>query len=474
MKTISRRDLLCNSFGGIGGVALASLLTQDNLLGADACVKNGGAGAKKPHHKPRAKSIISLFMTGGVSHIDTFDPKPMLKKHHGKPLSGFGEIVVRQGYPGPLMASPYSFKKYGQSGIEVSELFPHVGSIIDEVALVRSGWNKSNDHVLAHYEWNTGSLLMGSPSVGSWVTYGLGSENRNLPGYVVIHDPRGGPNAGVSNWNSGYLPAAFQGTVFRPSGDPILDLRPPAGMPDEQQRARLDHLARLNNEHASRYPGSSELAARIASYELAYNMQACAPEAVDINKETAATKKLYGLEDPITEPFGRQCLMARRLVERGVRFIQLFNGAKLRTDIDDWDAHSNLVENHSAHAREIDLPIAGLIRDLKNRGLLEDTLVIWHSEFGRMPISQKGLGRDHNPGAMSFWMAGAGIKGGQVIGTTDDFGYRAVEQPISYHDVHATLLHLLGLNHKRLTYYFNGRQMRLTDVHGELIPQLTA
>jgi hypothetical protein len=372
------------------------------------------------------------------------------------------------------MASPYSFKKYGQSGIEVSELFPHVGSIIDEVALVCSGWNKSNDHVLAHYEWNTGSLLMGNPSVGSWVTYGLGSENRNLPGYVVIHDPRGGPNAGVANWNSGYLPAAFQGTVFRPSGDPILDLRPPAGMPDEQQRARLDHLARLNREHAERYPGSTELAARIASYELAYKMQACAPEAVDIDKETAATKKLYGLDNAITEPFGRQCLMARRLVERGVRFVQLFNGAKARTDIDDWDAHSNLVDNHSAHAREIDLPIAGLIRDLKNRGLLDDTLVIWHSEFGRMPISQKGLGRDHNPGAMSFWMAGAGIKGGQVIGTTDDFGYRAVEQPISYHDVHATLLHLLGLNHKRLTYYFNGRQMRLTDVHGELIPQLTA
>jgi hypothetical protein len=474
MKTISRRDLLFHSGGGIGGVALASLLAQDDLIGADACMESGGVGGKKPHHKPRAKSIISLFMTGGVSHVDTFDPKPMLKKHHGKPLSGFGEIVVRQGYPGPLMASPYSFKKYGQSGIEVSELFPHVGSIIDEVALVRSGWNKSNDHVLAHYEWNTGSLLMGNPSVGSWVTYGLGSENRNLPGYVVIHDPRGGPNAGVANWNSGYLPAAFQGTVFRPSGDPILDLRPPAGMPDEQQRARLDHLARLNREHAERHPGSTELAARIASYELAYKMQACAPEAVDIDKETGATKKLYGLEDPITEPFGRQCLMARRLVERGVRFVQLFNGAKARTDIDDWDAHSNLVDNHSAHAREIDLPIAGLIRDLQDRGLLDDTLVIWHSEFGRMPISQKGLGRDHNPGAMSFWMAGAGIKGGQVIGTTDDFGYRAVEQPISYHDVHATLLHLLGLNHKRLTYYFNGRQMRLTDVHGELIPQLTA
>jgi hypothetical protein len=481
MKTISRRDLLYSA-GGIGGVALTSLLAQDNLLAAppsasQACPAAGAgltASLRKPHFKPRAKSIISLFMTGGVSHVDTFDPKPMLAKHHGEPLSGFGEIVVRQGYPGPIMASPYSFKKYGQSGIEVSDLFPNMGSIIDDVALIRSGYCKSNDHVLAHYEWNTGSLLMGFPSVGSWVTYGLGSENENLPGYVVIHDPRGGPNAGVANWNSGYLPASFQGTVFRPAGDPILDLRPPPGISAEQQRARLDHLARLNQQHAEQFPGSSELAARIASYELAYRMQACAPEAVDISQESAATRRLYGLEDPITEPFGRQCLMARRLVERGVRFVQLFNGAKLRTDIDDWDAHSNLADNHGAHAREIDLPIAGLIRDLKQRGLLEDTLVIWHSEFGRMPISQKGLGRDHNPGAMSFWMAGAGIRGGQVIGATDDFGYKATQQPVSYHDVHATMLHMLGLDHKRLTYYFNGRQMRLTDVHGELIPQIVA
>lgn len=474
MKTITRRDLLFQSGGGIGGVALASLLAQDRLLGAGCAAAPDAAAAHKPHFKPRAKSIISLFMTGGVSHIDTFDHKPLLKRHHGKPLTGFGEIVVRQGYPGPLMASPYSFRKYGQSGTEVSELFPHMGSIIDEVALIRSGYGKSNDHVLAHYEWNTGSLLMGAPSVGSWVTYGLGTDNQKLPGYVVIHDPRGGPNAGVANWNSGYLPAAYQGTVFRPTGDPILDLRPPANMPAEQQRARLDQLAKLNEEHATRYPGSGELAARIASYELAYHMQACAPEAVDIDKESAATKNLYGLGDPVTEPFGRQCLLARRLVERGVRFVQLFNGAKARTDIDDWDAHSNLADNHGAHAREIDLPIAGLIRDLKQRGLLDDTLVIWHSEFGRMPISQKGLGRDHNPGAMSFWMAGAGIRGGQVIGATDEFGYKATEQPISYHDVHATLLHLLGMDHKRLTYYFNGRQMRLTDVHGELIPQLVA
>ncbi|MGH9657200.1 MAG: DUF1501 domain-containing protein [Bryobacteraceae bacterium] len=460
---ISRRDLLFRAGGGISGLALVSLLDRDGLLAAPSA----------PHFKPRAKSVISLFMTGGVSHIDTFDPKPALKKYHGQPLTGVGKIEVRQGYPGPLMASPFRFQRYGQAGTEVSELFPHVGSIIDEVALIRSGQGKSNDHVLAHYEWNTGSLLMGHPSVGSWVTYGLGSENQSLPGYVVLYDPRGGPNAGTANWSSGFLPAAFQGTVFRSSGDPILDLQPPAGMPASRQRARLDHLARLNEEHARQYPGSTELAARIASYELAYRMQGAAPEAVDFSKETEATRKLYGLDDAATEPFGKQCLLARRLVERGVRFVQLFNGAKARTDIDDWDAHSNLVDNHTAHAREIDRPISGLIRDLKQRGLLDDTLVVWHTEFGRMPISQKGLGRDHNPGAMSFFMAGAGIRGGQVIGATDEFGYRALE-PITYHDVHATILHLMGLDHKRLTYFFNGRHMRLTDVHGELIPQIVA
>lgn len=481
MKTVSRRNMLFQAGGGISGLALASLLGQDGLLaeptaGDQACaatpLRNTAAAPRQPHFKPRAKAVISLFMTGGVSHIDTFDPKPALKKYHGQPLTGFGEIVVRQGYPGPIMASPYSFKKYGQSGIEVSELFPNIGSIVDDIALIRSANGISNDHVLAHYEWNTGSLLMGFPSVGSWVTYGLGSENQNLPGFVVIYDPRGGPNAGVSNWNNGFLPAAYQGTVFRPTGDPILDLRPPAGIAPERQRARLDQLARLNEEHASRYPGSSELAARISSYELAYRMQGCAPEAVDVAKESEATRKLYGLDDPITAPFGKQCLMARRLVERGVRFVQLFNGAKLKTDIDDWDAHGNLAANHGAHAREIDRPIAGLIRDLKQRGLLDETLVMWHTEFGRMPISQKGVGRDHNPGAMSLWMAGAGIRGGQVIGSSDEFGYKAAEQPVSYHDVHATMLHLMGMDHKRLTYLFNGRQMRLTDVHGELIRQL--
>jgi hypothetical protein len=413
-------------------------------------------------------------MSGGVSHVDTFDPKPMLEKFHGQPLEGKGRVRVRQGYPGPLMRSPFGFKQFGENGVNVSNLFPHVAGIVDDIALVRSCQGRSNDHVLAHYEWNTGSLRMGFPSVGSWVTYGLGTENQSLPAFVVIYDPRGGPFSGPTNWSSGFLPAAYQGTVFRSSGDPVLDLNPPGDVTADQQRARLDHLALLNEEHAKQHPGSSELAARIASYELAYRMQGCAPEAVDIAGESDETKALYGLNDPVTEPFGKQCLLARRLVERGVRFIQLYNGALVQQNIDTWDAHSNLVENHAQHAHEVDKPMAGLVTDLKRRGMLDETLVVWHSEFGRMPISQRGVGRDHNPGALTIWMAGAGIQGGQVIGNTDEFGYKAIDPVYTYHDIHATILHLLGMDHKRLTYYFNGRHMRLTDVHGELIPELVA
>jgi hypothetical protein len=480
-RFVSRRDFLFHAGEGISGVALAWMLAQDGLLAASsempAC--DSATPVESPltprpsHFAPKAKSVISLFMSGGVSHVDTFDYKPMLAKYHGQPLTGKGEIRVRQGYPGPLMKSPFAFKKYGQSGMEVSELFPHVGGIVDDIALIRSGQGRSNDHVLAHYEWNTGSLLMGFPSVGSWVTYGLGSENQNLPGFVVIYDHRGGPFSGPANWSSGFLPATYQGTVFRSTGDPILDLTPPEEyVTPEQQRARLDHLAKLNEDYAARHPGSSELAARISSYELAYRMQSCAPEAVNLRDESDETRSLYGLDDPVTEPFGKQCLLARRLVERGVRFVQLYSGAIVQQNVDTWDAHANLVENHTMHAREVDKPMAGLITDLKRRGLLDETLVLWHSEFGRMPISQRGVGRDHNPGAMSLWMAGAGIQGGQIIGSSDEFGYQAEEQIVTYHDVHATMLHLLGMDHKRLTYFFNGRHYRLTDVHGELIPQI--
>ncbi len=478
-RFVSRRDFVFRAGEGISGIALAAMLQKDGLLAAQAPCDASGVSSptqpRDPHFKPRAKAVISLFMSGGVSHVDTFDHKPMLEKHHGQPLTGKGRVRVRQGFPGPLMRSPFEFKPHGECGKQVSELFPHMGSMVDDLAFVHSCQGRSNDHVLAHYEWNTGTVLMGHPSVGSWVTYGLGSENQSLPGFVVIYDHRGGPFSGPSNWSSGYLPATYQGTVFRSQGDPILDLRPPKGsLSSQQQRARLDHLAQLNEAHAARHPGSSELAARIASYELAYRMQGCAPEAVDVTQESEATKQLYGMDDPVTEPFGRQCLLARRLVERGVRFVQLYSGALRQQNIDTWDAHSNLVENHTLHAAEVDRPIAGLLKDLKQTGLLDDTLVVWHSEFGRMPISQRGVGRDHNPHAMTAWMAGAGIRGGQSVGATDEFGYKAAEQVLTYHDLHATMLHLLGMDHTRLTYFFNGRHMRLTDVHGHPIPQLVS
>ena len=478
---ISRRDFLFEAGGGISGVALAQLLASEGLLAThpnaiDQCADISDLPSpltvKPAHYQPRVKAVISLFMSGGVSHVDTFDPKPDLTKYHGSTLEGKGRIRVRQGYPGPLMKSPFQFKKYGQSGIEVSELFPNVGEMVDDMVFIRSATGRSNDHILAHYEWNTGMQVLGFPSVGSWVTYGLGSENQNLPGFVVIYDERGGPFSGSNNWSNGFLPGAYQGTVFRSTGDPILDLRPPSSVTQERQRSRLDHLGMLNEEHAKQHPGSTELAARIASYELAYRMQSCAPEAVDLSKENESTTQLYGMDKPETKSFGRQCLLARRLVERGVRFVQLYNGADAGQNINNWDAHSNLVENHTLHAREVDKPIAGLLKDLKQRGLLDETLVIWHSEFGRMPISQRGVGRDHNPGAMTMWMAGGNIQGGQVVGSTDEVGYKAAEQIVTYHDVHATILHMLGIDHTSLTYFFNGRHHRLTDVHGELIPQI--
>jgi hypothetical protein len=476
---LSRRDFLFGPGEGIGGLALSYLLAREGLLAGDpkagllgcaGAAKSGGLAASvSPHFPPRAKAVISLFMSGGVSHIDTFDPKPALEKYHGQRLTGKGEVRVRQGYPGPLMKSPFRAKRFGQSGIEITEVFPHVGSVVDELALIRSAKGRSSDHSLSHFEWNTGSVRAGFPSVGSWLTYGLGSESQDLPAFVVMYDRRGGPHAGAANWNSGFLPATTQGTVFRATGDPILHIRPPDGITPERQRSRLDFLAWLNEEHVNKHPGSDELAARIASYELVYRMQGCAPQAVDLTSESDATKSLYGLDAEITEPFGKQCLLARRLLERGVRFVQLYSGS---TAENSWDAHDNLKKNHSLNAQRVDKPIAGLIQDLKLRGLLDETLVIWHSEFGRMPISQRGVGRDHNPGAMTIWMAGAGIQGGQVIGASDELGYEAVEQVVTNHDVHATILHLMGLDHKRLTYSFNGRQMRLTDVHGELIPQI--
>jgi uncharacterized protein DUF1501 len=468
----SRRDFLFESCGGIAGLGLVSLLDQENLLAGTCSTVSGEKHVKAPHFQPRAKSVISLFMSGGVSHVDTFDPKPALNKFAGQPLTGKGEVIVRQGHPGPLMPSPFQFRKYGDSGLEVSEIFPRIASHADELAVLRSVVSKSNDHVQAHYALASGMIRMGFPSVGSWVTYGLGSESQSLPAFVVLYDPRGGPFGGPSNWSAGFMPAAYQGTVFRPSGAPIVDLAPPQQIDSEEQRSRLSLLDKLNRIDLERNPGNSELTARIESYELAYRMQGCAPEVVDLGSESEATRKLYGLDNPVTEPFGRQCLMARRMVERGVRFIQLYHGGLGNQNTDTWDAHEDVYSNHTKHAAEVDLPISGLLNDLRSRGLLDSTLVLWQGEFGRMPISQRGVGRDHNPGAMSIWMAGARIKGGQVIGSTDEFGYKAEEQPISVHDLHATMLHLLGLDHTRLTYRFNGRDMRLTDVYGEPVRQI--
>ncbi len=463
----SRRKFLFESCGGLSGLGLACLLDRDGLLKAE-----GSPSAKPPHFPARAKSVISLFMSGGVSHMDTFDPKPALTKYAGQPLTGKGEIVVRQGNPGPLMPSPFTFRKYGQSGIDVSEIFPHVATHVDEMAVMRSVVGMSNDHVQGHYALSTGMIRMGFPSVGSWVTYGLGSENENLPGFVVIYDAHGGPFGGPANWGAGFMPASYQGTVFRPSGSPIMDLTPPVAIGPEQQRARLDLLMKLNEMDARKFPGNTDLTARIESYELAYRMQSAAPEAVAVESEPEATRKLYGMDDPVTAPFARQCLMARRLVERGVRFVQLYHGGLGIQNVDTWDAHENVQDNHSRHAAEVDKPISALLTDLRATGLLDSTLVVWQGEFGRMPISQRGVGRDHNPGAMSIWMAGAKISGGQIIGSTDEFGFKAEEQPISVHDLHASILHLLGMDHKRLTYRFNGRDVRLTDVYGELIPQI--
>jgi hypothetical protein len=479
-----RREFLFRSGGGISGLALAYLLDREGLLttvaAADSCSAQASGvnpyAPKAPHFKPRASAVISLFMGGGWSQVDTFDPKPTLTKYAGEPIDGRvkGDVIVRQGFPGPLMPSPFAFKKHGQSGIEIAEIFPSLSRLVDEIAFLRSVYGRSNDHVQGTYEMQTGQINLGFPSVGSWVTYGLGSVASSLPAFVVMTDARGGPLGGPNDWSAGFMPAAYQGTLFRSTGDPIVDLKPPATLSAEDQRMRLDALAKLNELDMQKFPGNSELAARISSYELAYRMQGCAPEAVDVASESEATKKLYGLDNKITEPFGRQCLMARRLVERGVRFVQIFAGGVGNQNVDTWDAHADIKSNHTQHAAETDLPAAGLLTDLKARGLLSSTLVIMHSEFGRMPISQRGVGRDHNPGAQTVLMAGAGIKGGQVIGASDEFGYKAEEQPISYHDLHATMLYLLGLDHRKLTYRFNGRDMRLTDVYGTLIPQITS
>jgi hypothetical protein len=463
-RFVSRRQLLNLLGGGVGSIAFSDMLARAARLDPMA--------PKQPHFAPKAKAIISVFCYGGVSQVDTFDPKPELLRRQGEALTGKGEVIVSQGNPGGLMPSPWTFKKYGQCGMEVSELFPHVARHADDIALIRSMYCLSNDHGPALFQMNTGTVLQGHPSMGSWITYGLGSESENLPGFIVFSDHRGGPIGGAPNWGNGYMAAAFQGTQFRSTGEPIVDLNPPKDMPRERQRRWLDYIAKLNHEHLEKNPLDTELSARIAAYELAYRMQMHAAEAVNIEKETAATRELYGIGKEPTHYFGRQALMAARLVERGVRFVQIYSGGGNFQE--SWDAHWDLKWNHETHCGETDKPLAALIQDLKARGLFDSTLILWHGEFGRMPISQRLDGRDHNPYGFSIWLAGGGIKGGSIVGTTDEFGYRAEENRKSINDLHATILHLYGLDHEKLTFPHLGRQMRLTDVSGNVIREILA
>ncbi len=464
-RFISRRDLLRTAGGGIGSLALADLLRAEGLQ------RVSPLAVQQPHFAAKAKAVISIFCYGGVSQVDTFDPKPELLKRQGETIPG-KTIQVSQGTPGGLMPSSWQFKKHGQCGMDVSSLFPHVATKVDEIALIRSMYCISNDHAPALYQMNTGFIQAGHPSMGSWLTYGLGTENQNLPGFVVFADWRGGPIGGAPNWSNGFMPAAYQGTPFRSSGDPIVDLKPPTEMTPERQQKWLRLLGQMNEEHQAKNPEDTELAARIRSYELAYQMQSSAVEAVELTKESAATRALYGLDEKPTEYVGRQCLMARRLVERGVRFVQIYSGGGNFTE--SWDAHFDLELNHGMHCAETDKPIAGLLTDLTSRGLLDSTLVIWHGEFGRMPISQRLNGRDHNPQGFSVWMAGGGVKGGTIHGATDEYGLNAVENRTSVNDLHATILHLMGMNHEKLTYPYNGRNMRLTDVAGNVIKEVVA
>ena len=451
---LNRRQLLAQAGGGLGALAFADLLHADGLLEQQPA----------PHFLPTAKSVIWLFMEGGPSAMDTFDPKPALTKGHGQyPQEA---IDVEFGNPGPLMKSPFKFKQYGDSGTHVCQHLPNLAQHVDDLAFIKSVHCESPNHTPALFQMNCGLTRPGFPAAGAWIQYGLGSENENLPGFVVMQND-GGTKGGTVNWSSGFLPASFQGTPFRTSGSPLLDLDRPTDQSRNQQRRMLDFAQQLNRQHQLENPAEADLLARINSYELAFQMQSEAKEAVDLSQETAATLASYGLNEEPTNRFGRKCLLARRLVERGVRFIQVYSDGE-------WDAHGGLEKNHRENCQKTDRPIAALLQDLKDRGLLDSTLVIWGGEFGRMPISQRGSGRDHNPHGFLMWMAGGGIKGGVHYGATDEIGLRAVENPASVHDIHATILHLLGLDHKRLTYRHNGRRYRLTDVAGDVLHPIIA
>jgi hypothetical protein len=469
----TRREFLWQTGAGFGGVALAGLLSKDGFFNSAASASDSAETSKQPHFAPKAKSVIFLFMYGGPSHIDTFDYKPTMKGRDNQTVQvkTFGRGGHRN--TGRIVEPRWNFKQYGECGKWVSDLFPNVATCVDDIAFIHSMTADSPIHGSAMLMMNSGRVQSGHPSLGSWVNYGLGSVNENLPGYVVMLDPTGGPISGAKNWSSGYMPASYQGTTFRTKGAPILDLKARDGVSRELQRDILDALKSQNQEHLSVRGNNSELASRIASYELAYKMQESAPEAVNIEEETTDTHKLYGIDQDRTRDFGTKCLLARRLVERGVRFIQVYSGGAHNDD--NWDAHSDLQKNHDFHAGNTDLPIAGLLKDLKQRDLLKDTLVVWGGEFGRQPTAEyaEGTGRDHNSYGFTMWMAGGGIKGGTSVGTTDELGAAAVDDPFHVKRLHATILNQLGIDPNRLSYFHSGLDQKLVGVeHVEPIRQI--
>jgi hypothetical protein len=469
-RTASRRAFLRHAGAGFGWLALTSILAQEKLL-ADQGIVGLSETPRAPQFPAKADRVIFLFMSGGPSHLETFDPKPELQRLHGQRLpDSFGRVQTRRKVDrNKLLATKRTFRKYGQSGLEVSDWLPNLATCADDLCVWRGCYGDSVTHPESVYLMNTGSILMGRPSLGAWCSYGLGTENQNLPSYIVLPDPAGWVKGGAPAWGHGYLPPAFQGTILRGSETPLLHLEPPKGVSAAQQRRTLDFIREANQKQVQDLGGDPELSARIAAYELAFRMQRHAPEAVDLARESTATHHLYGLDRPETAEFGRRCLLARRLAERGVRFIQVYCG-----DTNGWDAHSDIESNHAKLCLQSDRPIAALLQDLKRRGMLDSTLVIWGGEFGRTPMSEGASGRDHNPHGFTMWLAGAGIKGGQVIGATDAVGLRAQEDRTHVHDLHATVLHLLGLNHKRLTYRHNGRNERLTENDGEVVEKALA
>jgi hypothetical protein len=466
---MTRRQFLWTYGGGLGGIALASALGEDGLL-----------AETRPglHHPAKARRVVQLFMSGAASQCDSFDYKPRLIERNGEKFDPGGKVELFQSSPGAVMKSPWEWKQYGQCGKWVSSLVPHLASCVDDIAFVHSMVAKSNVHGPATFMQNTGFVLPGFPAMGAWISYGLGAMNRDLPTFVVLPDHRGFAPNGASNWTAGFLPAAHQGTMIRASSaNPIDDLFPPksaAFITPASEADGLQLLDRINRAHLEDRAGDSRLEARIASYELAAKLQISAPEVLDISKESAATRALYGIDDPVTNDFGKNCLTARRLLERGVRFVQVWSGADNGFPRRNWDSHEELQKDHGNMAASMDRPAAALIKDLKSRGMLDDTIVYWTTEFGRMPCSQGSKGRDHNPFAFTTWLAGGGVKGGVSYGASDEWSYKVAENPVYCYDVHATVLHLLGIDHKRLTYRHNGIDRRLTDVHGEVIREMLA